>query len=141
MSSTSRTSLPTSPRSSPSACPRPPRGRTSPVTGRPARVPSAPRPTSTTFSAGTPMRPLLGELLAAATEHIGAATSDALRPPTEATGAVVTELARLTALMARSPDAFVTGDHTDPPDPPDAQALTVLDARSALRHAAARTHT
>jgi hypothetical protein len=87
------------------------------------------------------MRPLLGELLAAASEHIGAATSDALRPPTEATGAVVTELARLTAMMARSPDAFVTDDHTGPPDPPDAQALAILDARSALRHAAARTHT
>jgi hypothetical protein len=54
---------------------------------------------------------------------------------------LVKEASRLTAMMARCADSFAADDDTDPAYPVDAQTLAVLDARSALRHAAARMHT
>jgi hypothetical protein len=86
------------------------------------------------------MRPLLGELLTAASEHIDAATSDVPHLPADATLAVVKELSRLTAVMARCAGAFVADDGPDP-DYLDPHALALLDSQSALRHAAARMHT
>src|SRR5260370_34604067 len=87
------------------------------------------------------MRPLLGDFLAAASEHIDAAANDVPRFPAGAARAVVSELGRLTAVTARCADAFVIDDHTGPGYLLDATALAVLDARSALHHAAERTRT
>jgi hypothetical protein len=83
------------------------------------------------------MRPLLGDFLAAVSGHIEAATGD-LRLDAEAAPSVVRELVRLTAVMARCADAFLRDDRSDACHLLDAQELAVLDARSALRHAAAR---
>ena len=80
------------------------------------------------------MRPLLGDFLATASGHIGAATGD-LRVGADAAPSVVRELARLTAVMVRCADAFVQDDRGDSRHLLDAQELAVLDARSALRHA------
>jgi hypothetical protein len=85
------------------------------------------------------MRPLLGDFLAAASEHLDAATIDVHQLPADVTRTVVKELSRLTSVMARCANAFVADEDTNAAYL-DAQALAVLDARSALRHAAARMH-
>jgi len=82
------------------------------------------------------MRPLLGDVLATASGHIGAATGD-LCLEADAAPSVVRELVRLTAVMARCADAFVQADRGDSRHLLDAHGLAMLDARSALRHAAA----
>jgi hypothetical protein len=84
------------------------------------------------------MRPLLGDFLTAAGEHIDAAISEDPQLPAETVGAVVGELGRLTGVMARCVDAFVLDDQTGAAGLVDVRALAVLDARSALRRAAAR---
>jgi hypothetical protein len=86
------------------------------------------------------MRPLLGDFLVVASDHIDAATSDIPQPSVDAGRAMIKELDRLTAVMARTANAFVVDDGTDPAHL-DAPALTALDAQAALRHAAARMHT
>jgi hypothetical protein len=86
------------------------------------------------------MRPLLGDFLVAASDHIDAATSDIPQLSADAARAMIKELDRLTAVMARTANAFVVDDGTDPARL-DAPALTALDAQAALRHAAARMHT
>jgi len=83
------------------------------------------------------MRPLLGDLLAAASGHLGAATGDPCLGA-DAAPSVVRELARLTAVMARCADAFVPDNRGDSRHLLDAHGLAMLDARSALHHAAAR---
>src|SRR5262249_35247741 len=83
-------------------------------------------------------RPLLGDFLAAASEHIDVATNGVPQLPAETASAVVKELGRLTTVMARCAGAFAIDDQADPTCPLDAGALAVQDARAALRHAAAR---
>ena len=83
------------------------------------------------------MRPLLGDLLAAASRHLDAATGD-LRLGAEACASVVGELCRLTAVMAHCADAFTAEDQSDSRPLKDARELAMADARSALRQAAAR---
>jgi hypothetical protein len=80
------------------------------------------------------MRPLLGDFLAAASRHIGAATGDRSLG-TDAAPSVVRELVRLTAVMMRCADAFAHNDRADSRHLLDAHGLAMLDARSALRHA------
>jgi hypothetical protein len=87
------------------------------------------------------MRPVLGEFLAAASEHVGALTSIDPDLPDEAVPIVVGEVARLTAVMARCASAFAFDEQHDSSYPLDVRALALLDARSALGHAAARMHT
>src|SRR5260370_39836510 len=82
------------------------------------------------------MRPLLGDLLAAASRHLDAATGD-LRLGAEASPSVG-ELCRLTAVMAHCADAFAAEDQGDSRHLKDARELAMADARSALRQAAAR---
>jgi hypothetical protein len=62
------------------------------------------------------MRPLLGDFLAAAREHIDAATSDIPQLSADAAPTVVKELDRLTAVMARTANAFVVDDDMDRPE-------------------------
>src|SRR5262249_38751771 len=138
---TSRTGWLNSPRFLPGVCARLPRRRTWLMTGMPANVPPGPQQTSTRSLAGTPMRPLLGDFLAAASEHIDVATNGVPQLPAETASAVVKELGRLTTVMARCAGAFAIDDQADPTCPLDAGALAVQDARAALRHAAARTRT
>jgi hypothetical protein len=86
------------------------------------------------------MRPVLGEFLAAASEHVDALTTTHPDLPEEAVPAVVRDLARLTAVMARCANAFAVDDHDDSCYQLDARALALLDARAALGHAATRMH-
>jgi hypothetical protein len=79
------------------------------------------------------MRPLLGDVLATASGHIGAATGD-LCLEADAAPSVVRELVRLTAVMARCADAFVQADRGDSRHLLDAHGLAMLEARSAARH-------
>jgi hypothetical protein len=83
------------------------------------------------------MRPLFGDFLAAASQHLDAATGD-LRPATDLSPSLVGELFRLTVVMARCADAFAAEDRSDPRHLKDARELAMADARSALRQAAAR---
>jgi hypothetical protein len=80
------------------------------------------------------MRPLLRDVLATASGHIGAATGD-LCLEADAAPSVVRELVRLTAVMSRCADAFVQADRGDSRHLLDAHGLAMLDAGSALRHA------
>jgi hypothetical protein len=86
------------------------------------------------------MRPAFGEFLATATSHIEAATSLGTGLPglpADAVPEVVTQAGRLIAVMARCADAFNPGDlaslHCL-----DAHEHALLDARGALRQAAAQ---
>jgi hypothetical protein len=81
------------------------------------------------------MRPLLGELLAAADEHIDAAASSGVPPSAGAAGGAVRELARVTAVMARFAVAFVGPHVPDPGARPDSGARAVLDAWNAVHQA------
>jgi len=83
------------------------------------------------------MRPLLGDFLAAASRHLDAATSD-LHRGTPTSPSVISELFRLTAVMAHCADAFAAADQGDSRPLKDARDLAMADARSALRQAAAR---
>jgi len=83
------------------------------------------------------MRPSLGDVLASASGHIGAATGDRCLGA-EAVPSVLRELVRLTAVMARCADAFARDDGGDSRHLLDTHGLAMLDARSALRHAAER---
>ena len=83
------------------------------------------------------MRPLLGDFLTAASRHLDAATGD-LHLAAEASPSVISELCRLTAVMARCADAFTAADQSDSRRLQDARELAMADARSALRRAAAR---
>jgi hypothetical protein len=84
------------------------------------------------------MRPVLGEFLAAASEHVGALASIDPDLSDEAVPTVVGEVARLTAVLARCASAFAFDEQDDSSYPLDARALALLDARSALGRAAAR---
>jgi hypothetical protein len=84
------------------------------------------------------MRPFLGDFLALASEHIDTASSDSAPLPPGAACAVVCELGRVTAAMARYPAAFVLHDETDAAHHLDAPARAVRDATTALRFAAVR---
>jgi hypothetical protein len=84
------------------------------------------------------MRPCLGDFLALASEHLETAIADGAKLPAEGACGVVWELSRVTAAMARIADAFVLNGGSDAAHPPDADAQAVLDAKSALRRAAAR---
>src|SRR5690349_317425 len=131
---TSLTDLLNSPRSLPNVCTSRRRWRTWLMTETPANGPPRPQQTSTRSLAETLMRPLLGDFLVVASDHIDAATSDIPQPSVDAGRAMIKELDRLTAVMARTANAFVVDDGTDPAHL-DAPALTALDAQAALRHA------
>ncbi|HEY5984757.1 MAG TPA: hypothetical protein VIV12_00035, partial [Streptosporangiaceae bacterium] len=84
------------------------------------------------------MRPVLGEFLAAAGEHIDAATKSNAPIPYEAACAAVRELARLLTTMAGCANAFIRHDPPQPPAVLELPARADWDARTGLRRAAVR---
>jgi hypothetical protein len=87
------------------------------------------------------MRPLLGELLASASEHIDAAASSDVALPAGTAGGAVRALSRVTAVMSRFADAFVLPHVPDPGASPDSRARAALDACRAVHHASIWAHT
>jgi hypothetical protein len=82
-----------------------------------------------------------GDLLALASENIDAAIADHSAMSPEVVPAVVHALARLTAVMVRCADAFVTYEQAGDIALLNARARAVWDARLNLRHAARRMGT
>jgi hypothetical protein len=83
------------------------------------------------------MRPLLGDLLARAGEHIDAVTGFDGPLPEPAARAAVQELDRIAATMTRCAGGFRRYDESDSIHLLDEQARFALEARSALAEAAA----
>ncbi len=84
------------------------------------------------------MRPLLGDFLARASDHIDAAANCGEPLPPQAARAAVRELARLLTTMAGCASAFTLPGQTHPPHSLEAPERAEHDARAALRHAAVR---